>query len=53
MCTADKTQQRELDFIHFLLKRGAQVNIQNKNSFTALMYASRKGNLGIMRLLLE
>ena len=39
--------------MEFLLSEGAEVNIQNKDGFTALMIAAEKGNINIARSLLE
>ena len=36
-----------------LLRRGAIVNMQNNNGQTALMFASRSGNIAIVGLLLK
>ena len=36
-----------------ITKNGANVNVQDKRSKTALMLASRRGNLGIFKLLLK
>ena len=39
--------------VKFLLERGADVNLQNKNRNTALHWASVTGHLSIVKLLCE
>ena len=48
LMVADNTE-----IVHLLLKHGAQVDFQDYNGETALMAASRNGNIGKIRVLLK
>jgi ankyrin repeat protein len=42
-----------LEFANVLLEYGAQVNLQDKHGRTALMYASKEGNIALIQRLLD
>ncbi len=49
----EASQIGQIETVKLLLKKGVDLNLQDKNRFTALMWASYKGYIEIVRLLLE
>ena len=46
-------KQERVEDVQFLVNHGAEVNAQDDNGYTALMYASQAGFIQIMRILLD
>jgi len=47
------SKQGNLNLIHFLLSKGADINIQGKNGWTALMFAVNENHKNITKFLLK